>query len=361
LNFQTVTMRMETGTPFAIAKSMRACVVVLVSLLFAAEVAAADYSIRTASGTSLSYPTGVASDSSSNIVVADSNNHAIRRIAPDGSISTLLGGSSGSPLQMPSGVAVDLAGNVFIADTANCVIRRLTPQGGLTTIAGIVGKCGYLDGPISIAQFSFPTGLTVDIDGTVFVADRSNHIIRRISTDGIVTTWAGAPGAPGMTDGRGLDAQFFQPFSIALDAAGNLYVADAGNHVIRMINRERIVTTFCGTPQGRGGTDGHCSVARFSRPSGIAAAADGTFVVADTESHAIRLIAVDGTVSTIAGRPGTAAMADGRATDAAFNHPFGVTVAPSGVIYIADMLNHSVRIAERAAPAPPTRRRGARR
>ncbi|WEF34829.1 NHL repeat-containing protein [Pseudoduganella chitinolytica] len=212
-------------------------------------------------------------------------------------------------------------------------------QARVTPLAG-VGTAGFADGPGAAARFSDPFGVAVDARGTIYIADGGdNNRIRRLGTDGSVATFAG--GAEGLRDGKGAAAAFHTPSALALDHLGNLYVADTGNHAIRKVAPDGSVTTLAGNGQP-GTADGKGAAARFNGPVGVAVDDAGIVYVADTYNDRIRRIAPDGTVTTIAGgeRPGDA---DGSGAAAAFDTPSGIAVTPDGTLYVADTGNHAVR------------------
>ena len=203
------------------------------------------YTDGTGTSAQFDYPIGVAVDGAGNVYVADGYNHRIRKITTSGVVSTLAGsGTSGytdgtgtsAQFDYPTGVAVDGAGNVYVADQVNHRIRKITTSGVVSTLAGS-GTSGYTDGTGTSAQFSYPTGVAVDGAGNVYVADYDNHRIRKITASGVVSTLAGS-GTYGYTDGTGTSAKFYYPTGVAVDGAGNVYVADQYNHRIRKI-------TFC--------------------------------------------------------------------------------------------------------------------
>ena len=189
------------------------------------------YTDGTGTSAQFNYPSGVAVDGAGNVYVADCHNHRIRKITASGVVSTLAGsGTSGyadgtgtsAQFDYPTGVAVDGAGNVYVADSDNHRIRKITASGVVSTLAG--STYGYTDGTGTSAKFYYPRGVAVDGAGNVYVADRVNHRIRKITASGVVSTLAGS--AQGYTDGTGTSAKFYYPFGVAVDGAGNVYVAD---------------------------------------------------------------------------------------------------------------------------------------
>jgi streptogramin lyase len=187
-------------------------------------------------------PIGVAVDSATNVYVGDSKNHTIRKITPAGEVTTLAG-STGQPggvdgtgnaarFNDPHHVRVDSADNLYVADTENHTIRKVTPAGVVTTLAGSAGQAGSADGTASVARFSYPTGVFVTTNGNIYVAERNNHTIRRITPNGVVSTLAGLSLQAGSVNGIGSTARFRGPRSVAVDSEGNLYVADFDNHRI---------------------------------------------------------------------------------------------------------------------------------
>ena len=296
-------------------------------------------------------PNSLAVDSSGNVYVADTANNTIRKIAPSCLVSTLAGVAgvhgyadadiSGSDARFwaPFGLAVDSAGNVYVADTANNLIREITPNGVVSTLAGMPGHAGSKDGGGSFAQFRNPWGVAVDDTGNVFVADMSNDTIRKISPSGAVTTFAGRAGLGGSTDGVGTQARFNHPFAIAVDHADNIYVSDSANDTIRKITADGIVTTLAGLPGFVGSKDGTGADARFSNPQGLVVDNRGNIYAADTGNNAIRKISPLGVVTTLSGFGGTAA------NDVAttLNAPAGLALDRDGNLYVADTGNHVIR------------------
>jgi sugar lactone lactonase YvrE len=301
-------------------------------------------------------PNGVAVDKSGHLYVADSGNHTIRKITPTGEVTTLAGtrgtrgsadglGSAASFCQ-PIDIAVDDAGNLYVADSGNHTIRKITPAGEVTTLAGTAGSVGDTDGCGTQARFHFPIGIAVDHAGNVFVSSRLQHTIRKIDATGLVTTLAGATGMRGNADGIGSAARFASPFGLAVDKAGNVYVADKGNHTIRKVSPDGTVSTLAGVAEVSGSDDGPGAAARLSSPTGIAVDSSGTLYVTEPTNVTIRKITAHGTVETLAGSPTSNENADGIGASAGFHHPTGIAVDGSGNLHVAD--KHSIRTISQA-------------
>jgi hypothetical protein len=305
-----------------------------------------------AGGVWLSLPSSVALDTSGNILVAESGNGFILQITPEciGRVVLANFGPTGQDwLFFPSGVAVDRSGDVFIADTYDNVIRKITAGGIVITLAGgdIPCRCdfpitlplanhGSSDGTGSGARFNAPTGLAVDASGNVFVADTGNGTIRKITAGGAVTTLAGLAGSGGSADGTGSAARFNYPCGVALDGSGNLFVADTGNSTIRKISPEGVVTTLAGVAGVAGLVDGMGSGARFHGPCGVAVDGNGNVFVADTGNHTLRKITAGGVVTTLASSTGSRGNEDGVGSFARFNGPRGIAVDDSGNVFVTD-------------------------
>ena len=304
------------------------------------------------------YPSGIAADNTGNLYIADTDNHTIRKIvAASGAVTTLAGlaGSSGSAdgtgsdarFNGPSGVAVDGAGNVYVADSLNNLLRKVTASGVVSTLAGSPGTAGGADGTGSDALFHGPQGLAIDAGGNnLYVADTNNHTIRNVvPSTGVVTTLSGLAGNSGSVDGPGNVARFSYPSGVAVDRAGNLYVADTGNHTIRVIPPSGLVSTLAGLAGSSGGADGTGSAARFDSPSDVAVDSSGNLYVADTDNFTIRkVVPSTGVVSTLAGLAGTSGSADGLGSAVRFFYPAGIAVDSSSNLYVADTNNHTVRL-----------------
>ena len=244
------------------------------------------------------------------------------------------GTGSAAKFTDPQGLAVDIAGNVYVADTGNHTIRKITSAGLVTTLAGSLSP-GSIDGRGSAAQFNEPSGVAVDSAGNVYVADQGNHTIRIVTSTGWVETLAGAEAA-GSTDGTGSAARFYYPRGVAVDSAGNVYVADYANHTIRKVTSASVVTTLAGSAGLRGSTDGTGSAARFTYPTGVAVDSAGNVYVADNSNSTIRKVTAAGVVTTLAGSAGLAGAADGTGSAARFQFPDAVAVDIGGNIYVKD-------------------------
>ena len=298
------------------------------------------------------YPYGVASDTVGNLYVADYGNSTIRKISPTGVVTTLAGRIQGSAdgagtsaqFYNPRAVAVNSTGNIFVADHGNNTIRKVTPDGVVTTLAGSPGVAGSVDGAGNLARFSWPTGVTVDSTGNIFVADQGNNTIRKVTPDGVVTTLAGSPDSGGSTNGTGSAARFAIPEDVAVDSVGNIYVTDFGNSTIRKVTSTGVVTTLAGSAasSGIGSSDGTGSSAQFRSPEGVAVDSAGNVYVADYGNATIRKITSAGVVTTIGGSPGVTGSSDGIGSAALFNYPSSVAVDSAGNIYVADAVNHRI-------------------
>jgi hypothetical protein len=309
--------------------------------------------VTTPAAAGFNLPDGVAVDAAGNVYVADTLNHTIRKITSAGVVSTLAGstGSSGSAdgtgsaarFFAPRDIAVDATGNVYVGDTNNFTVRKITPAGAVSTLAGLAGSAGSVDGAGSAARFAAPQGIALDAAGNLYVADSSNFTIRKITPAGVVATLAGSAGNPGNTDGTGGSARFSNPTSVALDATGNVYVADFSNHTIRKITPAGVVSTLAGSAGLLGSNDGTGSAARFSNPLGVAVDAAGNVYVADFNNDTIRKITPAGVVSTLAGLAGSPGSSDGTGSAARFRNPRDVAVDAAGNVYVADTDNDSIR------------------
>jgi len=214
----------------------------------------------------------------------------------------------------------------------------------VTTLAGNPGWVGSIDGTGSVARFNSPAGVAVNHEGTVYVADSGNHTIRTVTPDGVVTTLAGSPGLYGSTDGATNLARFYYPTGLAVDGAGNVYVADRNNHTIRKVTSAGVVTTIAGSAGWAGSADGVSTNARFNAPAGLALDSLGNLYVADSGNHTLRKVTPAGMVTTIAGSAGIPGSSDGVSSAFQFNQPLGVAVNGDGILLVADTSNQRLAI-----------------
>ena len=303
-----------------------------------------------------SYPNSVAVDSSGVVYVADTGNNTIRKLVFSGTACTVItlagtpgvtgtvdGSGGAAQFNNPSGIAVDSSGNVFVADTGNNTIRKINSSSGqVITLAGSPGQCGNVDGPGAGAQFASPMGIAVDNSLNLYVADTGNNTIRKVTSGGVVSTLAGTPYINGFMDGPGTGALFNSPSGVAVDASGNVVVADTLNNRIRKVTPDGVVTTVAGS-FCFGSFDGIGSDATFNMPSAVAVDGAGNIYVADTYNVTLRMIAPGGGVTTLSGSTCTAGFTDGVGTAAKFNFPGGIAVDSSGNLYVADTGNHTIR------------------
>ena len=305
-------------------------------------------------------PHNVALDADGNLYVSDHGNVVIRKITPGGVVSTLAGNpgvagsanGTGSAARFggPRGLSVDSAGNIFVADAANNTIRRITPQGVVTTLAGSPIASGFVDGTGAAARFSNPVGVVVDGNGNVYVSDYNNNAIRKITPAGVVTTLAGGgPSLPGTTDGTGTAARFRGPRGVAIDGMGNVIVADRDNGTIRLVTPGGDVSTLAGLGGNSGYADGTGSSARFNWPNTPAVDAAGNIYVPDANNSAIRKITPLGVVTTVVGHPPPGALRTVvlGALPGGLNGPSGVVVIPGTPIrlIIAESAENALLIA----------------
>jgi len=326
-----------------------------------------------------SFPVGVAPDPAGNLYVADFLNHAIRKMAPEGTnwVVITIAGLPGVPgyadgtnaearFNRPTGIAIDTFGNLFVAERYNHTVRKLTPAGTnwvVSTVAGLAGVPGSANGTNTQAQFYLPSGIAIDASNHLFVADTANFTIREITplgTDWLTTTIAGTALAYGFTNGLNGDAQFNFPYGIAISSAGTLYVADSGNNAIRQITRSGTgwaVNTIGGFSGQAGAADGAGSLAAFNFPTGLAVDGRGQVYVADQGNNAIRQMtrgASNWTVSTLAGQPLHPGSTDGAGTNALFKKPWGISVDAAGNLFVADYANSTIRKGTVPSGSAPT-------
>ncbi|MBK06721.1 MAG: hypothetical protein CL920_16230 [Deltaproteobacteria bacterium] len=281
-------------------------------------------------------------DKQGQLYMTDSNNTRIRKIDKDGNVTTYTGSQSGykdGPLTQalfegPKHLFIDSMGQFYLSDQER--IRTINTSEVITTLTG--STQGYKDGPIAQALFNDPQGIALDNKGNLYIADSTNHRIRKLDTSGNVTTFAGS--TQGYKDGKGTQAQFDNPHDLVFDKQGHLYVTDSSNARIRKIDKDGNVTTYAGNAQ-RGDFDGQGTQARFVYPHGLTIDAGGNLYVTDLSGHRIRKIDANAYVSTVAGS--TQGFKDAEATQAQFYAPRGITIDTQGNLYVVDGLNHRIR------------------
>src|SRR5580658_4627100 len=268
-------------------------------------------------------------------------------------VTTMAGwpGSSGSAngagwaarFSLAGGVRADNQGNLYVSDSYNDTIRKVTAAGVVTTVAGTAGKAGSTDGPVATALFNGVGGVAIDYAGNLYVADSGNYTTRKITPSGTVSTLAGVAGTRGEVDGTGSGALLYDPQNVAVDSAGNVYVPDGMGDVVRMITPAGVVTTIAGTPMVAGSADGTGPAASFNAPAGVGVDSSGNVYVADSGNDLIRMVNPAGFVTTVAGGAGDADDVDGLGANARFDTPGDVCVDDSGIVYVADAGNSTIR------------------
>ncbi len=315
----------------------------------------------TGSAAAFKFPVGVATDSSGNVFVADSGNDRVRKITPGGVVTTLAGSGlagnsdgtgTAASFTNPVGLAISPGGIIYVADRGSNVIRKITAAGVVTTFAGS-GIAGSADGLGTAASFNQLGNLVVDLAGNIYVADNGNFLIRKITPGGLVSTLAGS-GISGYVDATGSAASFRSPFGLAVDSLGNVFVADLLVPAIRKVTPAGVVTTYAGTVVS-GVADGVGAAASFLNPQGVAFDFAGNLFVVDKGSYSIRKIAPGAIVTTVAGGSGGGTV-DGNGVSAQFNAPIAIATDLGGNLYVSENNGNVVRKIEtpNAVPASST-------
>jgi hypothetical protein len=313
----------------------------------------------------LNRPSGVAVDATNNIYIADNLSHRVRKVDTNGTITTVAGNGTGgysgdgrlateAQLYYPSGVAVDVLGNLYIADDYNSCVRKVDRNGVITTVVGN-GDWGYRGdgGPATQAQLNAPKSVAVDIWGNLYIVDQGNHRIRKVDANGIITTVAGN-GTRGYAGdgGPAVQAELWYPSDIAVDALHNFYIVDWGNSRIRKVDANGIITTVAGNGiSGYTGNGGSAPQASLNGPDAVTVDHLGNLYIADTNNHLIRRVDTNGIITTVVGcgyvnwtGSGNYWGDGGPGIKAALNYPLDVTTNPLGELYIVDYWNDRVRL-----------------
>lgn len=287
------------------------------------------------------YPTGVAFDNGGNLIVSEEGNDDIRKITPNGVVTTIAGNriqgmdngnGTAATFWNPAGLTVDNTGNIYVADYANNSIRKIDPSNNVTTFAG-QRKSGFDNGKGVLASFAGPVDVKIDATGNLYVADFANEVIRKITADGTVSTFSKiVSGSSG--------AAFNFPNGLAFDQGNNLYVADISGYKVQKITSAGVISTLAGSGI-RGTDDGLGNKASFYGLFNLVADKDGNIYA--TDSNLIRKITAVGQVTTFAGIEAIAGSADGPIAIATFNHPGGIAIDKTGNIFISDTQNNLIR------------------
>ncbi len=317
-----------------------------------------------AASAELNGPRGVTEDIFGNLYIAEYYGQRVRKVTPNGTITTLAGtgvagfSGDGGPatsarLSGPYRVTVDLAGNVYIPDSGNSRVRKVSPDGTITTIAGngAVGRGG--DGQLATnAQLNYPEAVAFDPAGNYYIADEAANVVRKVSTSGIISTAVGT-GVAGYTGdgGPAASATLDGPVGVQVDASGNVYISDQINNVIRKVTNG-MITTVAGTGAfGFAGDGGQAIHAQFAYPASVGLDAAGNLYIPDVNNNRIRVLFTNGTIQSVAGNGIEGYGGDGGpALDAAINVPRSVSVAPNGNVYIGDFGNNRVRMLTQSVP-----------
>lgn len=285
-------------------------------------------------------PQGITISSTGTIYIADAFNSAIRTVTTGGTVNTLTGNGTigyvdgslaNAQFYAPESLVTDAAGNIYVADFSNNIIRKITPAGVVSTLAGS-GTAGYDDGTGTAATFNSPRGIVIDGSGSLYVADRGNNLIRKVTAAGVVTTFAGNRAAAWVNNTTATSASFNKPSGLAIDAAGDIYVADALNYSIRKITAAGVVSTYLGDPKHQ----------VIGSPSALTFDAKGNLFIADQTGRVFE-ITTNKVLLPLAGISATAGFAEGSGTNALFASPQGVAADASGNLYVTDSGNNRIR------------------
>jgi sugar lactone lactonase YvrE len=304
----------------------------------------------------LYYPAGLVFDGSGNLLIADGNNQRVRKVSPTMVISTFAGGGGGSDggpadqasFSTPSGIAFDAAGNCYISDVNAHTVRMVNNSGIISTVAGQNGIFGYSgDGAAAtLAKLALPQGIATDAAGNLYIADTDNHVIRKVNTSGIISTFAGT-GVSGSTGdgGNATAAKLYRPTGVVVDGSGNVFIADSYNNKIRKVNTSGVISTFAGTGASGNSGDGFAAIsAKLTIPYNVAFDATGNLYFTDSYNNKVRKVNLAGVISTVAGTGLSGYSGDsGPALNAELFYPKGIVLDAAGNLYISDSFNHRIR------------------
>jgi glucose/arabinose dehydrogenase len=313
--------------------------------------------------TALSRPDGVAVTADGRILITHTSDHTVRMVTTGGGAITRVAGTVGVPgaegdegpateatLNVPLGVAVTADGGFLIVEVKNNTVRKVSAAGVITRVAGTSGVLGAEGdgGPATEATLHHPTGLATTADGGFVIADSGNHTVRKVSAAGVITRVAGRTGVTGADGdyGPATEATLHTPSGLAGTADGGFLIADWGNHTIRKVSPDGLITRVAGTNvPGSTGDDGPATDAMLNRPHGVAATPDGGYLVADSGNHTIRKVSAAGVITRVAGTGVAGGDGDdGPANEATLHSPSGIAVTADGAVVIAAPGNHTVRM-----------------
>jgi hypothetical protein len=324
-----------------------------------------------ATSSPLNDPQGMVVDSGGNLYIADANNNEIEKVTPTGTLSIFAGtGSSGapipgpatsSPLNVPRGLAVDAAGNIIIADSDNGMVEKVTPTGTLSIIAGTASPGPPIPGPATSSPLDGPTGVAIDSAGNLYIADEGNNQIFKVTPSGTLSIIAGTGGSGPPTPGPATSSPLYSPADVAVDSVGNLYIADQGNNLIEEVTPSGTLSIIAGTPGSSGApSPGPATSSPLNNPLGVAVDSASNLYIADQGNNVIEEVTPSGTLSIIAGTGSLGAPAPGPATSSPLSYPGAVAVVSPGNFYIADSSNSQVEqvtpgtpVTTTPSPAPP--------